>query len=168
MIDPIVQETTLFGPKRALAEARCAELRTDLEALDAELASVVERRKAVVVELHRLRTRLLTTLQRRGRRPAVDGTVHLPPIRADATFVRGRRLRALCRALLDRFGAQSLAQLHAHLHGFGFAVDGARAVQVLADALGYEHDHGRVIRVQRGVYELRAPVPPKVRRLLAG
>jgi hypothetical protein len=168
MVDPIAQESMLFGKKRRAVEARCAELRAGLDDLDADLAAMMERRKALVDELQRLGRRLLTTLERRGRRPAVEGTVQLPPIRADATFVHGRRLRALCLALLDRFGAQSLVELHVQLHRHGFAVDGRRPVQVLADTLGYEHDRGRVTRIARGVYELRSPVPPRVKRLLAG
>jgi len=165
MIDPIAQETMLFGRKRRAVEMRCAELSAGVEALDAELASVIERRRALIDELKLLRARLMTTLQRRGRRPAPDGTVHLPPLRHDAQFVSGRRLRALCMVLLERFGTQSLAELHVLLHQHGFGVDGGRPVQVLADALGYEHDRGRVGRLGRGVYELLTPIPPRVRRL---
>jgi len=46
----------------------------------------------------------------------------------------------------------SLTELHARLHRSDLAVAGRYPVKVLADALGYESDQGRVRRVQRGVY----------------
>ena len=45
-----------------------------------------------------------------------------------------------------------LPEIHAALHLAGYRLTGARPVQQLADALGYEHDNGRARRVMRGVY----------------
>ena len=47
-----------------------------------------------------------------------------------------------------------------------YAVDGNDTAKVLADALGYDHDHGRVARVGRGVYAPTGSPPPRVMRLL--
>ncbi|MCC6436720.1 MAG: hypothetical protein IT196_16910 [Acidimicrobiales bacterium] len=68
---------------------------------------------------------------------------------------------------MSRLGAVSLAELHAVLHRLGYAVAGANTVKTLADALGYEHDAGRVRRVRRGVYEF-PPGSPAPNRLWRG
>jgi len=167
MIDPMSQQTRLFGARRAAVEAACRRLQSELDQLDGEIAALARRRRELALSLRRERFRLLTTLQRKGRQPAVDGTVALPSLTADARFVSGRRLRAVCLALLHRFGTQPLKDLHVLLHRHGYAVAGRHPVQVLADTLGYELDRGRVRRVARGVYELVAPPPPAVSRLLA-
>ena len=166
MVDPIVGYSLLSGSRRQAVVDRCHELETELAALDDALAEAARRRKAVVDELRQHRDKLITTLQRRGRQPAPDGGHPLPPVPAHARFVRGRRLRAVCRALLARFGVQTLVQLHGLLHRHGYAVDGDDTAKVLADALGYDHDHGRVARVGRGVYAPTGSPPPRVMRLL--
>lgn len=169
MVDPLSQENPLFGERRRAVEARCAALQGELERLEAEVAALARRRREVADELRANRNRLLTTLQRRrGRQPAPNGTVQLPPLSAEARFISGRRLRAVCLALLDRFGRLSLTDLHVQLHRHGYAVANRRAVQALADAMGYEHDRGTAARVGRGVYELAAPISREVSLLLAG
>jgi hypothetical protein len=78
----------------------------------------------------------------------------LPPVPEGAVFLRGRRLRALCLAILARLGPLPLPELHALLHRHGFAVAHDHPVKALADALGHEADGGRARRIARGVYEL--------------
>jgi hypothetical protein len=167
MVDPIVRYSLLAGPRRQVVVQRCKDLEAELVSLDEALTDLVRHRRAVVEELRRQRDRLLTTLQRRGRRPTPDGAAQLPPVHHDARFVSGRRLRAVCLALLARFGSQSLTQLHAQLHHHGYAVSNPDTVKALADALGYEHDNGRVTRIARGVYAINDTPPARVMHLLA-
>jgi hypothetical protein len=166
MVDPIVRHTMLLGHRRAAVVQRCQELEHQLSDVDEALSALIRQRKAIAEELRAQRDRLLTTLQRLGRRPAPEGFAALPPVPADAQFVRGRRLRGICLALLARFGDQSLVELHGLLHRHGFAVDHRHSVKALADALGYETDRGRVRRVRRGVYAANGAPPRRVMALL--
>jgi len=166
MVDPVVGYSRLLGARRVAVVERCRELEHQLAGLDQALSDLFDQRNRVAEDLRSQRERLLTTLDRRGRKPAPAGFAALPPVPADAQFVRGRRLRAVCLALLARFGEQSLVQLHGLLHRHGFAVDHDHSVKALADALGYDTDKGRVRRVCRGVYAAIGTPPPRVMALL--
>lgn len=166
MVDPIVGHVLLLGPRRAQIVARCEHLERELTGVDEQLAALVRRRRDLVEDLRAQRTRLMTTLERRGRQPASNGLAALSPVPPDATPLRGRRLRAVCLALLARFGTQTLVELHGLLHRHGFVVDDGHPVKALADALGYEHDHGRAQRVRRGVYAAVGAPPARVMKLL--
>lgn len=151
-VDPIRQESKLFGEQRRAVQRRCDDLHDDLRAIDAQLSELARRRRDIVVELRRHRDRLYPRILTRGRQPMADGAEQLPPVAADATFLSGRRLRSVCLALLRQYGTLALTELHVLLHRDGYAVAHRRPVQALADALGYEHDCGRAERVSRGTY----------------
>ena len=61
-------------------------------------------------------------------------------------------MRASCVALLGGAGELSLSELHVLLHLSGFRVDSSQAVKALSDAMAYECEQGRAVRVARGVY----------------
>ncbi len=162
-VDPLRQHNLLLGIHRRRIETGAERLAQRLAELDTQMAEIVRQRREVALDLHRYRRLLCRTLRRPGRQPAPDASDALPPIHHEATWLSGRRLRSVCLAFLDRMGAMSLKELHAHLHRYGFAVGNVLPVKALADALGYEADHGRAGRVSRGVYECLVPpksVPP--------
>lgn len=162
-VDPIVGEGRLIGERRRAVERRCAALAQRMAELDAELLHLSKQRRTLALELKQHRRRLWPALLRRGRRPAPDGGVQLPPVSASAQHLRGRRLRSACLALLGRVGRCPLPELHALLHRLGYAVAGDHPAKAIADALGHETDAGRAHRVQRGVYELPAGSPRPTR-----
>ena len=152
--DQLRHEGPLFGEKRrALIEA-CDTLLAEIDSVDSELAELAARRRRLVVELRKRRTRLLPARLKAplGRQPVPDGSVRLPPVRRDSTPLWGRRLRQACVAVLRRTGALALPELHALLHHHGFRVDHVNPVKALADALAYESEVGRAERLERGVY----------------
>lgn len=165
-IDPMYEERPLFGAKRRAVEARCDELRRSISRYDLELDAITKARRVAAQELKAHRRRLFARLRSRGRRPAADGSVQLPPIPHGATWVTGRRLRALCIAVLHRLGPLTLPELHAVLHRIQFAIASGHPAKALADACGHEHDVGRARRLERGRYE--ALVAPSRRPLWIG
>ena len=160
-VDPMVGEGMPYGERRRAIVAHCAQLAEELDLVDRQLAELSRRRRDLALELAHQRNRLLPTLRRRGRQPAADGSAQLPPVAARATPLWGRRLRSVCLALLRGAGTLALPELHALLHRHGYRIARREHVKVLADAMGYEVDQGRVRRVNRGVYEcIGGPVPP--------
>ena len=87
-----------------------------------------------------------------ARRPPRPDQAPLPPVATDARPLFGRHLRRVCLSLLHQHGELALRDLHLLLILHGFTLTGSAPVKALADALGHEHDHGRVVRVRRGVY----------------
>ncbi len=158
-VDPLFGEGPLGGQRRARVIARCEELAAGIDELDRQLKGLIRQRRELTGELRAHRRRLFPSIGVRGRQPGPDGSVQLPPVPDGATFLYGRRLRALCVGLLSRLGPMPLVQLHALLHKLKFAVAGATPVKALADALGYETDIGRARRVERGVYEALVAPP---------
>ncbi len=164
-VDPIRQETTLFGERRQQALERYESTLAGLRRIDAELETLSVQRRRMHEELRAQHRQLWAVLVRRGRKPLPDGDEALPPVRHDARQLWGRRLRSVCLAILRVHRSPlRLVDLHADLHRRGFAVASDQPVKALADALGYERLEGRVRRVERGVYELLpAPVPARGR-----
>ena len=152
--DPFRHEGPVFGEKRRALVDACHQLLADIDAVDADLALLAARRRQLVAELQRRRTRLLPIRRKTplGRQPVPDGSVRLPPTRRDCTPLWGRRLRQVCVAILRRAGALRLPELHALLHHHGFRVDSSTAVKALSDALAYEVELGTITRLERGVY----------------
>lgn len=162
-IDPIRQETPLFGRKRREALDAYHQTAAQLRSLDAQLIALSHRRQQLFDTLRAQHQRLWTNLAKRGRQPMPDGSEALPPVPHDAKKLWGRRLRSVCLALLRAHAAPlTLVELHALLHRRGFLVDSAHPVKALADAMGYETIEGRTRRVSRGTYEL-VPSPPPAR-----
>lgn len=164
-VDPIRQETAVFGERRAQELERYESTLASLRRVDAQLAALSMQRHRMFEELRAQHRRLWTVLVRRGRKPLLGGEEALPPVRHDARQLWGRRLRSMCLAILRVHRAPlRLVDLHAELHRRGFVVASDQPVKALADALGYERLEGRVRRVERGVYELLpAPVPARGR-----
>lgn len=80
------------------------------------------------------------------------GTIRLPPLSERPTPLWGRRLRSVCLALLRRAGPLILPEIHALLHHHGYRIDSSNPVKTLSDALAYEVEQGRAVRLERGVY----------------
>jgi len=152
--DQFRHEGPLLGEKRRALIAACEGLLAEIDRTDSELAELAARRRRLVLELRKRRTRLLPTRLKAplGRQPVPDGSVRLPPVRRGCTPLWGRRLRQACVAVLRRAGALALPELHALLHHHGFCVDHAHPVKALSDALAYERELGHVERLERGVY----------------
>lgn len=153
-VDPIRQFSPVAGQKRRRLERDYAQLQQDIGELDRQLRRLSLRRRALSEQRRSVHRRLWVNLARRGRRAAPDGREALPPLPAGASMLWGRRLRAACLAILARRGPLPLVEIHAELHRLGHGVAQAHPVKALADALGYEADEGRVVRVERGTYRL--------------
>jgi len=143
-----------MGQKRRQLEGDYARLQQDIDALDRQLRQLSLRRRALSEQRRNVHRQLWVNLAKRGRRAAPDGREALPPLPARASMLWGRRLRAACLAILARRGPLPLIEIHAELHRRGHGVAQAHPVKALADALGYEADQGRVVRVERGTYRL--------------
>jgi hypothetical protein len=123
---------------------------------------------AIRTELAEIRTVMWPTLDRhlvRGFRHTFDnGPPPIPPPVTGATPLRGAQLRfAALAVLLDAGEPLTLTEIHRGLLLRGYRLAGRQPVQQLADALGYEHDCGRALRVARGTYAARE-LSPAVRR----
>lgn len=152
-VDPIRRQSTLDPRHRRKVHRAYQHLRTELDRTDAVLARLAARRHRLALRLADHRDQLWPPdRQRFGRRPGADGRPQLPPLPSPSTRLWGRRLRAVCLALLRRAGEVTLTELHVLLHRGGYEIDSTHPVKALADALGYETDHGRAHRVARGVY----------------
>ena len=96
-----------------------------------------------------------------GRRPPKDDQPPLPPLNDETTSLAGRPLRSACLALFRRYGRLRLDQLHALIHLHGYVIASAHPVKTLADAMGYELRKGRLVRPERGTYELKPGFRPR-------
>lgn len=132
-----------------------AETIDRLRELDATLEALSAERRAILDSLDALRERLWPVdPSMKGRRPPAHDERVIAPAAFDDRPLSGRRLRSTCLAILRRHGAQRLRDLHDLLHRYGYSVSGPQPVKTLADAMGYERDSGRAIRVRRGVYDV--------------
>ncbi len=156
------REGFVLGDKRRQLQAACARLDQRLDDLDARLQQLAAERHAVAQQRRTMQRRLWPPTNRRGRKAAPNGREALPPLPYRPVWLYGRRLRAVCLAVLARLGPTALPDLHAHLHRLGFGINHPHAVKALAEAMGYETDAGRAVRLSRGVYG----VPPGTPRHL--
>lgn len=166
---PMRQTAALSTGRRRRLHIERDDLLVRLEALDRQVDGHARDRVELVQRLVGLRDTLWPPMPGwRTRRPPVHDQPALPPIPAGAQWLSGRPLRVACLALLHRRGAMALPDLHAGLHHAGYAVASPRPVQALADAMGYEVEEGRAVRVRRGVYAPQGappePGPDPVRR----
>lgn len=166
---PMRQTAALSAGRRRRLHIERDDLLVRLEALDRQVDGHARDRVELVRRLVGLRDTLWPPMPGwRTRRPPVHDQPALPPIPAGAQWLSGRPLRVACLALLHRRGAMALPDLHAGLHHAGYAVASPRPVQALADAMGYEVEEGRAVRVRRGVYAPQGappePGPDPVRR----
>ena len=58
------------------------------------------------------------------RRPPKPGARWMPPLPEPARRLSGWNLRTVCQALLRRFGALALPEMHALLHRYGYEIEG--------------------------------------------
>jgi hypothetical protein len=155
---------------------------TILERRDELIAAAVavdERQQRLATQMTALRTELRTLRDRlwpaqpgrafrNTRRPRIGGPAPIPPPTRNAIPVRGADLRFAALGVLVRSGSpMTLPEIHRALHLTGFRISGAHVVKQLADALGYEHRHGRARRVARGTYAIGELSPARRRRALS-
>jgi hypothetical protein len=147
-----------------LARADYDRTVVELAARDRELLEIVERRRATTRRLAELTDRLWPMVFRvAGRRPPPPEQLPLPPISVGAQYLMGRPLRSVCLTLLGRHGACELAELHRLLHLYGFQMASDHPVKCLADAMAYETEKKRAIRIGRGRYTLHPHWRPRRR-----
>ncbi|HEY7136153.1 MAG TPA: hypothetical protein VIB48_13900 [Acidimicrobiia bacterium] len=150
--------------------ARRTVLITEAEHIDTQYQQLAQRMTIIRGELTRLRDAIWPALLGRGwrgfRRPRIGGPEPVGRAASPAYPLRGRELRFAALGVLVRAGRPlTLPEIHRALHVAGYEVAGQRPVKDLADALGYEHDHGRARRVRRGVYEVGELTPYRRRRV---
>ena len=159
--DPRRERGPVFGVRRQELMAECLSFLADIGEVDGQLGELAGRRRSLVKELQSRRVLLMPVLSRGGgRAPVGDGLVCLPPVDLEAPALWGRRLRASCVALLGGAGELSLSELHVLLHLSGFRVDSSQAVKALSDAMAYECEQGRAVRVATGVYATPGSAAP--------
>ena len=125
----------------------------DLEGLDRELEVLTARRRAVLGRLRDYRTRLWPGMRGRHHRKTCRlEDEPMPPAALDAVPLWGGDLRRVMTAIVRRHGDVTLRELHGLIHCYGYTVDSVRPVQRLADAAAFEVRHGRMERIDRGVY----------------
>jgi hypothetical protein len=147
---------------RADWQSAHAAASAQLAGIDAELESLLRRRRACLDDLDGLRTRLNRRwTHHHVRRHARVDEPPMAPAPPGAEELHGTDLRAVCTTLLRRHGPLPLRQLHCLLHQYGYVVGGARPVQRLGDAMAYEVACGRAERVERGVYAATGTPPPR-------
>ena len=124
-----------------------------LAAIDGDLEQLTARRRAVLERLVRYRQRLWPGVTGRHQRKTCRAEDNpIPPTTVGARPVWGSDLRRIAVAVLGRHGPQPLRELHGLIHRYGYVIDSRRPVQRLADAVAYEVRHGRLERIERGVY----------------
>ena len=125
----------------------------DLEVLDRELEVLAARRREVLGRLGDYRRRLWPGMRGRHHRKTCRlEDEPMPPAAVDAVALWGGDLRRVMSALVRRHGSVTLRELHGLIHRYGYTVDSVRPVQRLADAAAFEVRHGRMDRIERGVY----------------
>ena len=149
---------------RHMLEARRQRAVDALDALDRESVDWMRRKQAADREALAVHDLLWPAIPDGwARRPPRPDQAPLPPVATDARPLFGRHLRRVCLSLLHQHGELALRDLHLLLILHGFTLTGSAPVKALADALGHEHDHGRVVRVRRGVYAPTNPDGPQPR-----
>lgn len=152
-VDPLRRQSRLDHTRWHQLHTAWTETRAELDRIDALLTRLAARRHHLAARLAAHRDQLWPRDRNRyGRRPGTDGTVQLPTLPATTTKLWGRRLRAVCLALLRLTGESTLTELHVLLHRRGYELDSTHPVKALADALRYETLQGRARRTARGIY----------------
>lgn len=143
-----------LGPvTRLRLQVRRDELLASTGGLERQIDALTRERLGILSEADQVRDDLWpVVVNHKGRRPPAVGCPPLPPVQPDARPIAGRALRSLCGELLERHGELALPDLHAWLHHYGYVIASWSGPKVLADALGYEVEMGRAIRVRWGVY----------------
>jgi hypothetical protein len=132
-----------------------------LDALDQEAGTFITRRRAALDHAREIHQTLWPPVPSGwARRPPRPDAAPLAPMVNGAEELSGWALRWVVVALLRRHGELQLKELHDLVHLMGYCVGGRQPVKTLADAAGHEHDHGRAIRVRRGVYRPADEIPP--------
>ncbi len=140
---------------RLRLQVRRDELLGSLSAIEDSIDRLTGARLDALTEADELRDRLWPIdADHKGRRPPSVGRPPLPPMRADARPLAGRCLRSTCLEILRAHGELALPDLHARLHHYGHAIDSATPAKALADAMAYEVELGRAVRLRWGVYDL--------------
>ena len=147
----------LFHPmsasQRRMVHARRAAVVAELRALDEEAVDLIRRRQEVVEEAQAIHETLWPRLRYPNpRRPPRPDRPPLPPVAPGAAVLVGRSLRRTCLALLRHHGQLTLWELQAALHLNGCVIGGRFPTKGLADAMRFEVEHGRAMRVARATY----------------
>jgi hypothetical protein len=123
-----------------------------LAALAAEATELMHRRRDTIDTALAIRERLWPQRWHHGRRRPEPDANALPPMAPNPVWLHGRALRQICRDILRRNGPQTLVELHAAIHTYGYAINNNTPTKALADAMRYETHTGNAIRLKRGVY----------------
>jgi hypothetical protein len=160
------------GPvERAFFHAERAALLHEADVIDAAQRALGERMAEVRTKLACIRVVMWPHVEPKDivhgfRYTRVNGTPAIPPVARNALPLRGQDLRCAVLAILARHGRpMQLVEIHRALHLEGYAIASRFPVKRLADALGYETNNSRAIRVDRGVYRLGFLSPKDRRRL---
>ena len=138
------------------------ELLARLADIDHRLLDLTNKRRDLLAETESFRDLLWPIVPwQKGRRPPAHNEPPVPPLVTNADLLWGRPLRSAALGILARHGKTSLRELHALLHHYGYGIASRHPVRALADALGYEVDKHRAIRVERGVYTIDGSFRPR-------
>src|SRR5262245_27497523 len=159
-----IRRPTLNHRLRAELHHRLVELADLLRAHDQHAVDWSAQRRRIFDEMQRTHDLLWDIDCFNGRQPARPGEPPLPPTSDDPTYLRGRRLRTTCLAILARHGRLSLPELHTLVHLYGYAVANRSPGKALADAMALETREGRARRPERGHYEVTPRYRPARRR----
>ncbi len=141
------------------------ELLARVSELDRRLLDLTRERRQLLTEAEDLRDALWPIVPwQKGRRPPAHSEPPVPPLPVNADYIGGRSLRSATLGILARHGETSLRDLHALLHHYGYGIGSTRPVQALADALAYEVEQHRAVRLSRGVYMLDPGFRPRAGR----
>src|SRR5262245_17339284 len=140
-----IRRPTLDHRRRAELHQRMVDLATVLAEHDRHAVEWAEQRRRIFGEMQRTHDLLWDIECLIGRQPPRPGEPPLPPTSENPIYLKGRRLRTTCLAILARHGRQSLPQLHTLVHLHGYALSNRSPGKALADAMALEVRAGREI-----------------------
>jgi hypothetical protein len=122
--------------------------------LATEATELMHRRRDTIDTALAIRERLWPQRWHHGRRRPEPDANALPPMVPNPIWLHGRALRQICRDILRKNGPQTLTEIHATIHTYGYAINNTRPTKALADAMRYETQQGHATRIKRGVYAI--------------
>jgi hypothetical protein len=140
--------------ERSQLETLYNQTNQQLENLATEATDLMHRRRDTIDTALAIRERLWPQRWHHGRRRPEPDANALPPMVPNPIWLHGRALRQICRDILRKNGPQTLTEIHATIHTYGYAINNTRPTKALADAMRYETQQGHTTRIKRGVYAI--------------